>query len=106
MHGRILTFAFNNHSYGSTNPIYNTVKNALASQGLSNCNIVSNDWVYLIYAGLKAHFPYYYNYTIQHYPIVFFKYLGSNSSPVNFGNVTKRINYTEFFIAMPKNYTC
>lgn len=93
-------------AYGSTNPIYKTVANSLASQGLGGCDVVSNDWVYLIYAGIKAHSPYYYNSSIEHYPIVFFTDMGSNNSPINFNNVTRTVNFTNFYIAFPKNYTC
>lgn len=92
--------------YGSSSPALGAAVNAMASQGISHCNIISNSWVYLIYLGYKAHFPYYYNYTSQHYPIVFFTNTGSNQSPINFANVSLRINYSNFFIAFPKNYSC
>jgi len=93
-------------TYGSTNPLWETVAGTLTSVGLSGCNVVSNNWVYLIYAGVKAHYPYYYNTSIQRYPIVFFTNMGSNSTPINFKNVTSRMNFTNFYIAFPKNYTC
>ncbi len=93
-------------SYGSTDPIYQTLRSTLAADGLSNCSVISNNWVYLIYAGIEAHYPYSYNYTEQHYPIVYFTDLGANNSAVNFNNVTTRLNYTDFYIAFPRNWTC
>ncbi len=92
--------------YGSSNSTLYAAGGAMAAQGISSCNMISNDWVYLIYSGYRAHFPYYYNSTIQHYPIVFFTNLGSNQSAINFANVTRRVGYPDFFIAFPRNYTC
>jgi hypothetical protein len=92
--------------YGSSNSIYGDVTAALASQGLGNCSVVSNNWVYLIYDGVKAHFPYYYNSSVERYPIVFFTGAGSIDSPVNLDNVTRKVNFTGFYIAFPRNYTC
>ncbi|MCL4381784.1 DUF2029 domain-containing protein [Candidatus Marsarchaeota archaeon] len=92
--------------YGSSSPALGAVGSAMVSQGISHCNVISNNWVYLIYLGYKAHFPYYYNYTVQHYPVVFFTNTGSNQSSINFANVSLRINYSDFFIAFPRNYSC
>ncbi len=92
--------------YGSANPSLRNVSNALQTKGLINCSVVSNNWVYLDYVGVRAHFPYYYNATVQGYPIVYFTNMGSNSTPINFDNVTTRLNYTNFYIAFPKNWKC
>ncbi|MDE1871144.1 MAG: hypothetical protein KGI06_02800 [Candidatus Micrarchaeota archaeon] len=92
--------------YGSSNAALSSSENAISAQGLSNCNIVSNNWVYLIYLGYRAHFPYYYNYTIQHYPVVYFTALGSNNTAVNLANITRKTEYNGFFVALPRDYTC
>ncbi len=92
--------------YGSSSPVLGSTGAALKAENLSRCNLISNNWVYLIYDGYKAHLPYYYNSSLQRYPIIFFTGLGSNQSSINFANVTKRINYAGFFIAFPKNYSC
>ena len=92
--------------YGSSSPVLGSAGAALKAENISRCNLISNNWVYLIYDGYKAHLPYYYNSSLQRYPIIFFTGLGSNQSSINFANVTKRINYAGFFIAFPKNYSC
>ncbi len=92
--------------YGSSSPVLGSVGAALKAENISRCNLISNNWVYLIYDGYKAHLPYYYNSSLQCYPIIFFTDLGSNQSSINFANVTNRVNYTGFFIAFPKNYSC
>ncbi len=92
--------------YGSLNPVLLSAESAINGAGIGGCNIVSNNWVYLIFAGYRAHFPYYYNSTVQRYPIVFFPVFNSNNTAVNFANVTKRIEYNGFVIAFPKNRTC
>ena len=90
--------------YGSFNSTLASMEGALPSAGIGNCSFVSNEWVMLVFNGYKAHFPYYYNYSVQHYPIVI--RTASDSSAVNFANVTKQVYYNGFFIAFPKNYTC
>jgi len=92
-------------SYGSTNPIYKNVTNTLAVDGLGNCNVISNYWPYLFYFGVKAHSPYYYNSTVERYPIVIL-YDNSSGFPINFMNVTKNLTYNNFTIYFPKNWTC
>ncbi len=91
---------------GSSNPTLLAAESAINGSGISKCNMVSNNWVYLIYAGYKAHFPYYYNFTVQHYPIVYFTDLGANNTAVNFANMTKELKYPGLLVAFPKNYTC
>ena len=91
---------------GTSNPTLSAAANAINVSGISKCNMVSNDWVYLIYAGYKAHFPYYYNSTVQHYPIVYLTARYANNTAVNFTNVTKELKYPGLLIAFPKNYTC
>lgn len=91
-------------TYGSTDPIWATVGNTMSLDGLGNCNVVSNYWPYLVYSGIKAHSPYFYNYTVEHYPIVFLYNI--TNSPINFRNVTKTLNYTNFSIMFPRNWSC
>ena len=93
-------------SYGYRDPIYASVKSALATLGLENCNFVSNDWVYLRYIGIRAHSPFYYNSTIQRYPIIAFNSLGVNKSSINFSNVSVSLNFSGFSVDFPRNYTC
>ena len=92
--------------YGSKSPVLLNAENSILIQGIGSCNIISNNWVYLKYSGYNAHFPYYYNATIEHYPIIFFTDLGSNQTPINLNNITFRENYSGFFIAKPKNAIC
>ena len=92
--------------YGSKSQVLLNTENSISIQGISSCNIISNNWVYLKYLGYKAHFPYYYNSTIERYPIIFFTDLGSNKTPINLDNIKFRQNYSGFFIAKPKNSIC
>ncbi|MEM0147223.1 MAG: hypothetical protein QXF85_02100 [Candidatus Micrarchaeaceae archaeon] len=94
------------NGYGSTNQTVLSAVMALNQRGLGNCNIVSNAWVYLRFYGVKAHSPYFYNNTIQHYPILLFSNIGVPSSIVNTDNVTKIYFYNNFTISLPQNYTC
>ncbi len=91
---------------GSSGAVISQAENAMAVRGIDGCNVISNSWVYLIYDGYKAHFPYYYNSTVERYPIVFFTDTGTNQSQIDFANVTARYNYSGFFLAFPANHTC
>jgi len=98
------SFIFN--GYGSKNSTITNSVAALKSLGLYNCNVVSNAWVYLLYQGIKAHSPYYYNSTVTKYAIVAFKSIGVNESLINISSVAKIYNYENFSIEIPANYIC
>lgn len=103
----IFVFPYANYVfYGSNNIILIQAQQAILARNMTNCNMISNNWVYLVYDGYKAHFPYYYNYTVEHYPIIYFTSLGSNQSVINFKNVSVTYNYSDFFIELPKHYIC
>jgi len=78
----------------------------LKSLGLSNCNVVFNAWVYLLYQGIEAHSLYYYNSTVTKYAIVAFKSIGVNESLINISSVAKIYSYENFSIEIPANYIC
>ncbi|MDE1824890.1 MAG: hypothetical protein KGH61_00155 [Candidatus Micrarchaeota archaeon] len=94
------------NGYGSTNQTVSNSVAALEQMGLANCSIVSNAWVYLRFQGVDAHWPYYYNATVQRYPILIFGNIGVPASALNTKNITKSYNYSHFSVELPKNYTC
>ncbi len=94
------------YSYGTTNATILEAVGTIKSAGLSNCSVVSNDWVYLRFYGIKAHSPYYYNRTILGYPIVSFDGIGVQPSVINTSYVERTVRYTGFSIYFPANYSC
>jgi hypothetical protein len=94
------------YSYGTTNATILEGVSTINSSGLSNCSVVSNDWVYLRFYGVKAHSPYYYNQTILRYPIVSFDSIGVQPSVINTSYVERTVRYTGFSIYFPVNYSC
>ncbi len=90
----------------SNNPV---LKNAVASineNALSNCRIVSNDWIYLRFLGVDAFSQFYYNSTVARYPIISFDSLGTPSSYIHEINISQTIIYRNYSILLPKGYVC
>jgi hypothetical protein len=93
-------------SQASNNPVLRNAVLAINEAGLSNCRVVSNDWVYLKFLGIKAFSPFYYNSTIARYPIVAFDTLGTPPNYIRETNISKTITYQNYSILFPKNYIC
>ncbi len=86
-----------------------TLKDTVAElqiYNLSDCNVVSNSWIYLRYYGIKAYSPFYYNETILKYPAVLIEYQGVNETYVQDKNATLlfKNNLTEIYL--PRNFEC
>ncbi len=94
------------NGYGSNNLTVLNAVNTLDQKGLGSCNIVSNAWVYLRFQGVSAHSPFYYNATVQRYPILLFGNIGVPASTASTRNVSKIYNYQNYTIDLPENYTC
>ena len=94
------------NGYGSNNLTVLNAVNTLDQKGLGSCNIVSNAWIYLRFQGVSAHSPFYYNATVQRYPILLFGNIGVPASTANTRNVSKIYNYQNYTIDLPENYTC
>lgn len=73
---------------------------------LSNCNIVSNSWVYLRYYGIKAYSPFYYNQTILKYPAVLLEYQGVNETYVKHKGASILFKKGTMEIYLPSNFEC
>lgn len=94
---------------GTNNPSFAQAKAVLAELGLSNCRVVSNSWVYMIYRGVNAFPQFFFNNTTKTYPIVDFlnKSSATNASYIE-GLSSARPVYTSpnFTILLPMNYKC
>ncbi len=95
---------------GFKNPEYVLAVNALKSNNLSECSIVSNAWPYMNYYNITTYSPYYCNSTVQKMPIVVFNNEGVSNYCVgtvnNLTNVSQIVKSTNFSIYLPNNYIC
>ena len=93
-------------SPGSSNPVFVDGANVIKALNLSNCNFVSNDWVYLRYYNISAFSPFEYNETISSYPSILFYSIGPNSTAVKAYNTGTNYAYGNFSIHVPASYVC
>ncbi|MEM0149437.1 MAG: hypothetical protein QXW10_00890 [Candidatus Micrarchaeaceae archaeon] len=88
------------------NPVYSNAAHELDSLGYGNCDVVSNDWIYMLYYGVHAFSPFYMG---NRYPIIVFynSYAATNPSLIaNMRNSTAVFNNGNFSVLLPSNYTC
>ena len=90
----------------SNNPVFKDAVISINENGLSNCRLVSNDWIYLRFLGVDAFSQFYYNSTVAMYPIVSFDSLGTPSSYIHEINISRTIIYPNYSILFPKGYVC
>lgn len=86
-----------------------TLKDTVAElqlYNLSNCNVVSNSWIYLRYYGIKAYSPFYYNNTILKYPVVLIEYQGVNETYVKDKGASLLFKEDMVDIYLPNGFEC
>jgi len=91
------------------NPDFVQAKIVLENLGYGSCNIVSNDWIYMLYEHVHAFSQFYTNATAQYYPILVFYNGPVATSPSlipGIENATKIYSNKNFSILLPKNYKC
>ncbi|MGC8669667.1 MAG: hypothetical protein ACP5TL_00755 [Candidatus Micrarchaeia archaeon] len=101
------------YNYGPSlsiwNPVFGNAVKELSILGYGNCNVVSNDWIYLLYLNAHAFSPFYVDKIENEYPIVVFYNSTAATSPSSIAdlNTSKVIfNNKNFSILLPRNYTC
>ncbi|MGC8586050.1 MAG: hypothetical protein ACP5K5_00695 [Candidatus Micrarchaeia archaeon] len=88
------------------NPVFESAINELNALGYGNCNVVSNDWIYMLYFGAHAFSPFS-NFTS--YPIVVFYNNTASTSPSFIKNLalsTPIYKSSNYSIMLPLNFSC
>jgi hypothetical protein len=101
---------FNANSLNSRDGVFTAAANALQSDGLGNCSVVSNAWPYMNFYNVTTYAPYSCNATLERMPMVVFDSIGAydycGGSIRDLKGVLKRFDYKNFSIYVPKSYVC
>ena len=93
-------------SYGNADPVFANASGAINGLGIENCSVVSNDWVFLRYYGIKAFSPFSSGKTLADYPAVVFNGIGVSANSIKDYNSETTYKYINFGIYLPHNYSC
>lgn len=91
------------------NPVYYNAAQTLDTLGYGNCNVVSNDWIYMLHLGIHAFSPFYTNQSEYAYPIIAFYNATAATDASSISDISNSIavyKSEDFSILLPKNYTC
>lgn len=106
-----LTILYNTYTANYANSLsqsspsfFSTVRKDLSYYYLSNCDFVSNKWIYLLYYNISAYPPYYLDNITLRYPILIFP-TGVGDYNINTTNYYK-ISLRNFTMYLPPYYIC
>ncbi len=91
---------------GSNNAVFGNAIASIKTDGLYGCRFVSNGWIYLKFYGIHAFSPFYYNSSIDKYPIILFNNIGVPPGTVHVPYQSATQSYGNYSIVFPKGYIC
>ena len=101
---------FNANSLNSRDAVFSDAANALQSDGLGNCSVVSNAWPYMNFYNVTTYSPYLCNATIERMPVVVFSSIGVSDyctgSVHDLKGISRQFDYPNFSIYVSENYAC
>lgn len=84
--------------------IFYTANRIIEDSPYGGCEVITNDWPYMLFVGMNAHDPYEGNYTL--YPTAYFKQIGTANPAANLSEYSILYNSSALEVIIPANARC